>query len=120
MRPLAGSARALHRIRSGDEVTDVGRRRIQTGSAAEPGVKCKSNRRRTVFGEWEPPRVRCNDSQIVTQGGSLPLPLYCVESGVDPRSEAGTPCPYYDTPPQRGRWFDQSGADLRDAGESRV
>jgi hypothetical protein len=56
----------------------------------------------------------------VTQGGSLPLPLYCVESGVDPRSEAGTPCPYYDTPPQRGRWFDQSGADLRDAGESRV
>jgi len=35
----------------------------------------EQSERRTVFAEWEYlPQVRCNDSQIVTQGRSLPLP----------------------------------------------
>ena len=44
----------------------------------------KQSERRTVFAEWEYlPQVRCNDSQIVTQGRSLPLPAILRWLGVE-------------------------------------
>ena len=79
MRPLAGSARALHRIRSGNEVADGGpstpsrRGRLRRGGRQ----KCKSNQRGEQYSQnGSLPQVRCNDSQSVTQGWSLPLPAF--------------------------------------------
>lgn len=79
MRPLAGSARALHRIRSGDEVTDSGPAPRTRGGRRRRSRRqeCKSNRSGEQYSQngSTSPQARCNDSYIVTQARSLLRPL---------------------------------------------
>src|SRR5450759_4615125 len=75
MRPLTGSARALHRIRSGDEVTDSGSStHSRRGGRRRSGRQnCKSNQRGKQYSQngsppagHMQPQPDCDTGQVVT------------------------------------------------------
>src|ERR1035441_7636999 len=82
MRPLTGSARALHRIRSGDEVTDSGSStHSRRGGRRRSGRQnCKSNQRGKQYSQngsppagHMQPQPDCDTGQVVTATGHTAL-----------------------------------------------
>src|ERR1017187_1093778 len=82
MRPLTGSARSLHRIRSGDEVTDSGSStHSRRGGRRRSGRQnCKSNQRGKQYSQngsppagHMQPQPDCDTGQVVTATGHTAL-----------------------------------------------
>src|ERR1035438_5935189 len=85
MRPLTGSARSLHRIRSGDEVTDSGSStHSRRGGRRRSGRQnCKSNQRGKQYSQnGSPPAIHiqplpdCDTGQVVTATGHTALRIH--------------------------------------------